>query len=387
MPPGRGRGAEGERAVPRSCPGAPRALGSGLNTPGEAHTQSGSARRRGSKHEPEGASARNVCAKAGAGGCVSLQCGESSCSSPPRPALGYRRVLGFGLLSPGQEGDGGILGVLVPVREIGPFAQLEEDGQVPAAHVHGARVHQEEGLGRVVHQLLPCGGGHAQWGHATPHGDKRGERDTVWLLGAPALSTPHHGAAQRSGKPRISPSPGMAGGSSVTRGTAPRGAHGSHSPPRPAPHGKNTFSGVLMEFDGFSFPSQNTRLAPLRRPAQGFAAPPNAPFSSLNVPSLPAKPAFWEGKRFGRGPNPRAAAAGPSPRVPVSAAPGSVSAGFCCSWDERRSWICGREVAVLSAAPGPLGTDPARAARSKPWFTAPTGDLQPQTVIYGAGTG
>lgn len=65
-----------------------------------------------------------------------------------------------------------------------------------------------------------------------------------------------------------------------------------------------------MECDGFSCPSQNTRLARLRRPHQGFAAPPNPPFSSLNVPSLPAKPAFWEEKRFGRGPNPCAAAVG-----------------------------------------------------------------------------
>lgn len=69
-------------------------------------------------------------------------------------ALGDRGVLGLGGLCPREQGEGGVFQAFLSLCEAGPFTQLEENGHVRAAHVHGVGVHQEQGLSRVMHQLL-----------------------------------------------------------------------------------------------------------------------------------------------------------------------------------------------------------------------------------------
>lgn len=55
--------------------------------------------------------------------------------------LGDSGVLGFGGLRARQQGDGGVVCVVISLGEVGALPQLEEHGQVAAPHVHGAWVH------------------------------------------------------------------------------------------------------------------------------------------------------------------------------------------------------------------------------------------------------
>jgi hypothetical protein len=59
-----------------------------------------------------------------------------------------------------QKRDGGIIRVVIPLREVGALPQLKEHRQLTAPCVHSIRIQQEQRLSRVVHQLLSCG----EWG-------------------------------------------------------------------------------------------------------------------------------------------------------------------------------------------------------------------------------
>lgn len=146
-------------------------------------------------------------------------------ASPPPGPLGDSGVLGFGGLGARQQGDGGVVCVVVPLGEVGALSQLEEHRQLAAPHVHGARVHQEQGLCCVVHQLLSWGAGASQGAGGWAVG--------VRAVGAGSACSPESGVLLSASRDR--------GGSWGDRSSwicwGRKHSEGSHGPPSLPPAG------------------------------------------------------------------------------------------------------------------------------------------------------